>query len=294
MKIYLPNNSPDDGRIGGGWTWARTFKKYAEREGAVIVDNAAIANAMLVAGPTVVEPAEVKAAHDRGLPIVFRVDNVPRKSRNRRNTPHERMRFIAGLATVVVYQSEWAARYCQPLCGPGTVIYNGADTDIFYPAKTKPSVERWLWAYHSRGNELKGFWEAHLRFQLRARENPRAEFVFVADFGRETEALRDANFDFWNGERYEHIQAPIAEPEEMANLMRGCTHLVYPSISDAGPNIAIEAVNCGLELVGAPDWALSSVAEIDSFAKRNFDFSAERMAAEYLAVCGLAGDNSEV
>lgn len=292
MKIYLPNNTKT--QIGGGWTWARTFKKYAERAGCFVVDQLDGADVMLVPGPTVVDVTDVRKAKGSGIPVVFRVDNVPRKSRNKRSTPHQRMKEIADLADVVVYQSKWAEKYCQPLCGEGTIIYNGADEDIFFRIdKDIVTSERWLWAYHSRGNEMKGFWEAHLRFQLRARENPEAEFAFVADFGSEYQNLAEANFDFWNGEKFEHY-FPIREPEQMADLMRQCTHFVYPSISDAGPNVAIEAIQCGLKLIGAPDKELSAVAEIATLAAQGYDFSASRMVDEYIALCRLAGDNSEV
>lgn len=277
MKIWVPENTKQ--QVGGGWSFLRNFKKYAKRAGIAFTDVLAEADAMLVSGVTLVEPSALYEAKRAGVPIVFRVDNVPRKSRNSRSTPHQRMKEYADLADVVVYQSEWAKKYCSPLSGDGTIIYNGTDTDFFF-SKEKPKVERWLWAYHSRGNEMKGFWEAHLRFQLHARENPNAEFWFVGNFGSETLTLREANFDFWNGEKFEHIN-PVAEPEEMADIMRQCTHLVYPAVADACPNLVVEAMLCGLEVVGYPSKELSATEELVQLQKEGYDFSAQRMVEEY-------------
>lgn len=285
MNIYIPNQCKP--QISGGFSFLRTFKKYAERAGHIVVESLDHADGMLISGVTMVDPSEVGEASRRGIPIVFRVDNVPRKSRNKRSTPHERMTVFAGLADVVVYQSEWSKNYCRPLCGDGTVIYNGVDTDIFSPVNSEKTTERWLFAYHGK-NEMKSFWIAHLLFELRARENPDAEFWFVADFGSEYEALSNANFDFWNGEKYRHF-FPLSSPEQMASIMRECTHYVHPAISDAAPQTVLEARACGLEIVGAASLALAGTAEL---LDPSLDFSADRMVSEYMALFDLVDKTS--
>lgn len=288
MKIWLPNNSRS--QIGGGWSFLRTFRKYAERAGVRIVDDWHGADGGLVSGVTLVEPEEVRRAVKSGIPIVFRVDNVPRKSRNRRNTPHERMKEIADLATIVVYQSKWAERYCNPLCGDGTVIYNGVDTDIFNTVGRPDNVpESWLFAYHGK-NEMKGFWTAHLLFQFRARENPSAKFYFINDFGKDFSELQDANIDFWNDEDWFHFPK-VDNPVLLADLMRRCTHLVHPAIADAAPQTVLEARACGLEIVGAAPSELAGTVEL---LDPNLDISAERMVSEYLAAFKLIHSNQFV
>lgn len=281
VKIWMPNNSRP--QIGGGWTWMSTFTKYATRFGAVFVQSWQECDVVVVPGITLVDPAQIMEARMAGRPVVFRVGNVPRKSRNRRNTPSLRMKEMAGMADVVVHQSEWSRRYTMPLVGDGPVIYNGADTEVFYPAKEKPEWERWLFAYHNK-NDTKCFWTAYFMFQNRARENPEAEFWFAYDFGRDAEALEEAGYDFWNGERFAHIDRPQS-PEEMAEVMRQCTHYVHPAVADACPNQVIEARACGLEVVGAAPLELAGTRELLDPA---LDVSAERMAQEYMGVIRLA------
>ena len=108
-------------------------KGLADR--VVFVDNLIDCDILFIASPMAVDKEEVFLAKRSGKKIVLRVDNIPRKSRNKRSTPHERMKDYATLADIVIYQSEWARDYCYPLCGMGTVIYNGVDGSIFYPPK---------------------------------------------------------------------------------------------------------------------------------------------------------------
>jgi glycosyltransferase involved in cell wall biosynthesis len=288
LKIFLPNYSRP--QLGGGFTFLDTFQKYALRMGAEFVSTWQESDVVLVAGVTLVDPNEIAQAKLAGKPIIFRVGNVPRKSRNRRNTPSARMKEIADISDVVIHQSEWSRKYCMPLVGDGTVIYNGVDTEIFKPANEKPNHERWLFAYHNK-NETKNFWLAYFMFQNRFRENPEAEFWFVYDFGRDQEELEKANYDFWNGEKFLHIKNKPQTPEEMAGIMQQCTHYVHPAVADACPNQVIEARACGLVIEGAMPNELSGTQEL---LNDNLDISAERMTQEYLGVIKLVLSGSEI
>lgn len=281
MKIYLANNARQ--QVGGGWSWIRTFIKYAQPF-ARFVDNWKEADVVIVPGITLVDIGEIIEAKKAGKPVIFRVGNVPRKSRNRRNTPHERMKELAQYADVVVHQSEWSKRYCEPLVGDGPVIYNGVDKKVFFPSELdKPKHERWLFAYHGK-NDTKNFWTAYFMFQNRFRENPEAEFWFVNDFGRELEELAAGNYDFWNGEKFLHITDRPDTPEAMADLFRHCTHYIHPAVADACPNTVLEARACGLEVLGAAPLELAGTQEL---LDPKLDISAERMVEEYIALCRL-------
>lgn len=287
MRIYCPNTKEGQHVVGGGWTFLRNFRK-AMAPHAQFVESWREAECVFVTGVTMADLSEVREAHEAGVPIVFRVDNVPRKSRNRRSTPHERMRELAEMATVVVYQSEWAKRYCFPLCGDGTVVYNGVDTDLFrMNPDALPPHPRYLFAYHGK-NEQKGFWTAHLLFQMEARRDREAEFFFVNDFGRDGPELAESNYDFWNGEK--HLHLPRYEtPEEMVTLMQSCTHLIYPAVCDASPNVVLEARACGLTVVGAAPRELAGTQELLDLPFE--DIGLERMGHEYAGIIGLAIQN---
>lgn len=274
MKIYLPQF--EDDRIGGGWTFTRNLRKGMS--GMVeFTDRWQDCDVMFIPGVTLVERDDVEQAHAASKPIVFRMDNIPRKSRNKRSRIYDNIRRYAELAKAVVYQSAWAADYCAPMSGPGTVIKNGVDTSVFFPADNKPSFQRYLFAFHGK-NEVKGYWIAHYLFQRYFRQTPDSEFWFIYNFKSELAEQMQANYDFWNGEKFKHLE-PVTSQEEMADLMRQCTHLIYPAYCDAAPNQVLEARACGLQVVGTLDPAWSGVAEMIDL---KLDITLGRMCTEYI------------
>lgn len=277
MKVFAPITKE---AIGGGWSFYRNFKKGMQALGVEFVDRWEDCDIFFITGITIVEMGEVHKAQQAGKRIILRVDNVPRKSRNRRSSPHERLKEIAGIADTVIYQSEWARMYCKPLCGEGTVIYNGVDESIFYPPKDSVPgrSNNYLFIYHGN-NDHKGFATAHYLFQLRARENPQAKFFFINDFGRNLAELMESKFDFWNGENYEYLPK-LESPQEVAELMRECGTLLYPSICDASPNTVLEARACGMDVTGYPDKMLSGTAEL----MERENISIENMCEDYFGV----------
>lgn len=278
MNICVPKINKQ--QIGGGFTFLNNFKKAVSSE-VLIVDTIDQCDILFIAGVTLVDKSFVYEANRQGKPVVFRIDNVPRKSRNSRSTPHERMKEYASMSDVIVYQSEWAKRYCSPIIDDGIIIRNGVDTNIFYKPEQEPKKDIYFYAYHG-SNELKSFWRAHYYFQMIHRENPDAEFWFTYDFGKQYTELQNADFDFWNGEKYTYFDK-IQTPEEMANIMRQCKYLIYPSFSDASPNIALEARACGLEVLYAEKE--SGTPEIIKMPYE--DLSLERMGQEYISLFKL-------
>ena len=267
--------------IGGGFTFWRNFKKGMGKL-VHFVDNWQDSDIVFITGITQVDKEEIHQAEKAGKKIVLRVDNVPRKSRNKRSTPHERLKEFGELADVVIYQSKWAKDYCQPLCGDGVVIYNGVDTDVFKPEPSISNPNRYIYAYHGK-NEHKNFHEAHLRFQYIFRNNKDAEFWFIYDFRNDLEELSKANFDFWQGEKYLHLPQQTT-PEAMAEILQQCGGgLIYPSISDASPNIVLEAKACGCPILYPAQKELAGTQELLELE----DITLERMCEEYFGVFSL-------
>lgn len=293
MKIYIPKINNDS--IGGGWTFLRNFIKGMTGK-ADLVFTITEADIVFIPGVTLVDRDYIELARSLRKPIVFRADNVPKKSRNKRSRVLDNMKRYAEISEFVVFQSEWSANYCMPLfvdsqgSQPSSlVIYNGVDQDLFFPAEIKPENPIYLFAYHGK-NEVKGFGLAHYLFEMYHRENPKSEFWFINNFKNELIEQQDANFDFWNGEKYRHL--PIIESQlGMAQLLRKCTHLIYPAYADAAPNMVLEARASGLEVVGTLDSKWSGVSEM---LNPNLDISLDRMCSEYLGLFNLILSNGEI
>lgn len=284
LKIYAPNVKD---QVGGGFRFLENFKKALSSR-SQFTNDWRECDIFFISGVTMIDKNELILAKSEGKKIVLRIDNVPRKSRNRRSTPHERIREFAGYADVVVYQSEWAKQYCYPLSGDGTVILNGVDTNIFKPDPTENEEDRknrYFFAYHGK-SELKMFWLAHYIFQLEHRKNPNAVFWFINDFGNDLNELVASNFDFWNGEMYLHIPKQ-EKAEDMAELMQQCKYLIYPSVCDAAPNVVSEALAVGMEILYPASKEFSGTMEIIGDYKKNGVRSLNDMAEEYMEIFNL-------
>ncbi len=279
MKVYSPNTKQDG--IGGGFSFWRNFRKGMGNK-VHFVNTWQECDIFFITSVTTTVKEELYEAYKAGKKIVLRVDNVPRKSRNRRSTPSERLSEFSQMAEVVIYQSEWAKNYCYPLSGDGAVIYNGVDQSIFKPNEILRKKNRYLFAYHGK-NEHKNFWEAWLRFQAHFRADKDSEFWFIYDFGKDTDELVNAKFDFWQGENYKHLPK-VDSPEDMARILNHCGYLMYPAIADACPNIVLEARACGLEILYPAPAELSGTQEL---LNPDLDISLDRMCEEYLGVFKL-------
>lgn len=244
MKIHLINNSKQS--IGGGWTFLRTFEKYLRKSGIEISESGKDADVILISGATMADREFVELNKSLGKKIVFRIDNVPRNSRNR-NTGTSRLFDFAQMADLVIYQSQWAKNYILPFVKKdGPVILNGADTDIFRPdgtAKPKDGEPQYLYAQFNR-DETKQFHQAWYQYLIIQRNKPKAHLWLAGQFSPE---LQQYNFDFFMGEKFQYCGI-IDDPEDMAEIYRGADALLLPYFNDACSQTLIEFINCQDEL----------------------------------------------
>ncbi len=277
MKVFLPNISQQS--IGGGWTFMRNFQEGMRKfyPQVQFVDDYKNCDILLVCGVTLVEPATVEDAKARGKKIVFRVDNIPKKSRNKRSRVYDNMFKYSKWADRVVFQSKWARQYAGYFTGNAEwqIIYNGVDKDIFF-AGPEPEREpndglRYLFVQYNR-DENKRFPEAAYLFHNVWREHTDAKLTLVGQFSPE---LHDANFDFFADENVEYLGIATT-PEMMASIYRDHDVLLFPAFADAAPNTVLEARASGLMIMGA-----NSVGGTIEMLDDELDISLERMCREY-------------
>lgn len=250
MKIYLPNTSSQS--LGGGFTFYRNFKKGLKGK-IDIVDNFREADVVMITGVTMTDRKEMEIVESAGIPIVLRVDNMPKDSRNR-GTAFSRMRDFSRIADHIIFQSEWAKDYvgwwlenkvgAEAMRNKNTsVIYNGVDKEFFhFEDKPEERPDVYLFVQYNR-DENKRFPEAALDFYKVSRENPRSELWCI---GRFSDDAIEYNFDFFSDENVKR-HAPVEDPELMGNLMRMGKYFYFPAYADASPNTLSEALCCGLK-----------------------------------------------
>ncbi len=269
MRIYLPNISGQN--IGGGFTFRHNLIQSL-KDKCVFEDRWQDADIYFITSVTMVDKQEVKDAKKEGKKIVLRIDNMPRKSRNSRMSPAERMREFAQLANGVVFQSKWAQERFKDYLGiKGQIIYNGVNTAIFRQVKKEEKDYKIFLVVHYNRDENKRMPEAFDMFTDEWKLNKKNILWIVGRFSPE---LVNASFDFFQGEQYKYFGVKDT-PEEMALIMQKADVLLYPSYSDALPNTVIEAKACGLDIWHKGHAGIPEACTID-------DPSLERMGAEYL------------
>lgn len=240
MKAFIANNSTQ--LIGGGWSWVDNITKALPD---IITGNEDEAGIVIIPSASMIKPEEAQRLKNLGKKIVLRIDNA---LRNTRNSGHgmSRMKTMAELADRVVYQSEWARQYLLPfLKVDGVIIHNSVDESIFNSKDLNHDPDEYIYSRYNR-DETKNWEVARYTFAKVHIDNPQAKLTLI---GRFSEDLLRYDFDFYNGENWDYLGV-ITDPQFMAHLYRRAANLIYTFYMDACSNTLIEALLCGMHIVG--------------------------------------------
>jgi len=274
MKVFLPNESKM--QVGGGWSFLNSLKKGM---GDLITDDYEQSDTLFVSGASMVKPEVIEDAKRSGRRIILRCDNILRHSRNG-GKGMERMRRMAAVSDLVVYQCEWAKSILDDFLGHpnSTIIYNGVDLNVFKPDGPKIKFGEspvYLYASASKG-ENKGWNTAWYDYQQVQKDYPSALLLIVGNVSTD---VKDNKFDFFQGEHFKYL-GMINNPGDMAIAYRSADRFYAVAQFDCYSNAVLEALACGLELV-----SISHTGGMPELLKnwskgREFN-SLERMTAQY-------------
>lgn len=270
MKIYMAAYEPE--RVGGGWSFQRNFAKALGRD-ITFYENADV---FFITSASMVQRDEVIRAKMFGMKIVLRVDNIIRNSRNR-NTGMSRMKDIADMADLVVYQSQFARKLLNPYLNAKnwSVILNSVDQDIFNTENHDISKDlRYLYAKYS-SDETKNWEMARSYFQWAL--GPKHLNIV----GRFDSKLEEYGFDFYQGEQFTY-HGLVEDPRRMAEIYKQSDVLLYSYFNDACSNTLIEAISSGLVVADCYGMLKTGGApEIMDHCDGPEYFGLPRMAREY-------------
>lgn len=275
VKIFVPNISNTS--IGGGFTFKTNFVKALNGK-VQFVDRWQDCDVVFVFSITTIDKGELHEAIRAGKKLVLRVDNIPRKSRNKRQSPAERLAEFGKLG-MVIYQSEWAKEYAGYFAGDGVVIYNGVDTDIFNEKNRNSDGKTFLYADYNP-NPNKRFDEALYWFDMSWREDNSVHLIIAGNVPRIYLENPEFNWDVPTNGKIEYVGIKQTL-EEMAELYKKCDYLLYPSFAEACPNVISEAMACGLEVVGTS--LIGGTVEVMEKHKDK-PYTIQEMGEEYLRV----------
>lgn len=242
IKLYVPNTSA--GNIGGGWSFLRNFKKALQNK-VEFVDRWQDCDIIFAFSITTMDKTEVSEAINAGKKFCLRCDNIPRKSRNRRQSPAERLKEFGELADAVVYQSMWAKEFAGYFAGDGTIIYNGVDLSCFNLLNISKDNKTYLYINYN-DNPNKRFDEAIYRFEMDWRQDNERHLIIAGTAPRIYLENPEYNWDLNITTEVEYAGI-IDTPEAVAELMKTCDFLLYPSFAEAAPNTIAEAMACGMK-----------------------------------------------
>lgn len=278
MRIYLTAGNRVANTIGGGFTFNQNLK-LALKDEVQWVDTIEQAEIFLISGLTLATKEEIRYAQENNIPIIFRIDNIPKPSRNRGLDVAGKLRHLGEIAEVNVYQSKWSRKLIREYSGDGEVIYNGVDTNLFRKDGEKLAKDSdkqiYLYVAHS-SNVNKRFEEAQFIFSQTWSENKNCELWLVGRFED-----NPYNFDFINGEKVRNFGV-VEDRVQLAKIYRSADVLIYPAFADSCPNTVLEARASGLEIIG-----VNSEGGSIELLNPELDISLERMGREYLSLFKL-------
>jgi len=282
MQINLFDVPDNDKKIGGGWTFLRNFQKGISDVKHALNNNGY--DVSMACAPTMVSRDRWDAAKIK--PRVLRADGVPEDCRNR-GTGWPRMRDYGKEADLVIYQSQFSKQTTGRLMKrDGLVISNGVDTSIFTNKGQKeksfgsPSVV----FVHFRSDPNKRFQEVIERFRQYKIEHPKAAITFIGDYPKQQIKWHPKKLDFGmldlvEGKDWRYLGV-VRNRSKLAQILRSCDYIAYPSFADPCPNTLVEAMACGAKPLWPNEYG--STIEIMDLFKNGYDFSLKNMVIKYI------------
>ena len=292
IKVYIANSSKT--AIGGGWTFIRNLKKGL-RNKVEFVDNFKECDIFFIFGVTAVDKNEFHEAHRLNKKIILRCDNIPRKSRNKRQSPTDRLTEFGNKASIVIYQSNWCKEYAGYFIDNKNeyIINNGVDTEIFNKNNRNSNGNTYLYINYN-DNPNKRFDEALYWFDMEWRKNKEIKLYIAGQVPKIYIEHPEYNWDLTGDGKVEY-KGIMNSPEEVSNLMKQCDILLYPSFAEAYPNTLLEAMACGIKPLYINN--IGGSIEVYHNASKKFEEkdgmyniieykvkSIEQMSSEYLEV----------
>ncbi len=240
-------------QIGGGVKLAHLRERFGEAPGGFNVLY--LVSSVLHLVPHAEEL--VSWAKARGVPVVWNQNGVAYPAWCGVGYPwfNEPMRRLIARADHIVYQSEFcracADRYLGPMPAPAEVLWNPVDVARFSPAQRLPLPNVW---------ELLAMGTNHSFYRVRASLDALAALVSRGLSVRLTIA---GEFRWPDGDR--EVKAHIARTglrdvvrllprftqDEAPGLYRQAHVLLHPKYKDPCPTVPIEAMACGVPVVGS-------------------------------------------
>lgn len=233
MRVYIR----DKRRGGGSWLLMQELTRSLREEGVQVVHNRKGQYDIILANSNDIGWQFLTKMKNRGMPIVARLDSFIDNGNCYKG--------IARVADFLIFQSDFSRYLFETVSSdntPRTIVYNGADPEIFTAEgekainDTKPLLlaVAHKWFDYKR---LESILAAHRELQ---------KDVDLCVVGEDVEEyIRLYPNVLWTG--------PIKDKYKMAKLYRSADILLFLSRIDACSSVVIESILCGTPVICTSD-----------------------------------------
>lgn len=254
-KIIFINFRPEDVAYGGGNIFTYNLVNYLKNNNICVEYNLnAGIDLFLIIDPFpgqykkygLVDIINFKKKYKLNSKIIIRVNDcdITRKNINKKNSREQCIYRNYKNIDYMIYNSDFIKEYYLKNY-PGlkeiksSVIYNGGNTDIFFPLEKKLLNNKSkivIVTHHWSDNINKGYGIYYKLWKYAQRKHSGIEFKFIG---------RKFNDKFNN-------EVPVIGPykgKELADELRKCDIYITASINDSCPNHVTEGLLCGLPIL---------------------------------------------
>jgi glycosyltransferase involved in cell wall biosynthesis len=254
LTLYIP--FPHYASIGGPSTFMGNLQRCLDSVRYPYSTSAEDAQAIFF--PISHDIEAIKKIKGRGGTVIQRLDGIyyPSKHNERYVELNREIEDIyLNYADFVIFQSEYSRKQCFAMLGEKRsddyeIILNGVDKSIFYPSRER-----------KKGDRLRLVTTGNFRNVdmiepvVKALDSLKGRFPFeliVAGpvVNGELEIFLERDYV---------TKAGAKELTEVAHLLRGCDIFLYSHLNPPCPNSVIEAISCGLPVVGFDSGAMSEL-----------------------------------
>ncbi|MFH1047619.1 MAG: glycosyltransferase family 4 protein [Patescibacteria group bacterium] len=254
-KIFIP--FANAGQIGGPTTFMANLRTYLDRHDFLYATHPWRANGIFF--PIAYRLSAIKWIKLIGGKVIQRLDGIYYPSQHGdeylvMNKPI--LDIYQQHVDVVIFQSDYSRRQCFAMMGEKkeseySIIYNGADKNIFYPADGVENIKGKI-RFAMAGSFRK---KAMIEPVVLALDELKKEFDF------ELVVMGPIiNPEIENFFQRDYVRlAGSKGSKEVAEILRSSHIFIHSQLNDNCPNAVIEALSCGLPVVGFDGGAMSEL-----------------------------------
>ena len=252
--LYFPTKKSDS--IGGPTTFMWNLKEYLDQNNFTYLSSPE--KAKLLFFPIVYSRKSIKEIKAKGGKVIQRLDGIyyPTQHGEEYTSLNSSIKDIyLNYADFVVFQSNYSRLQCFAMLGPKNknqykIIINGVDKRLFYPARKsfQPNLKTTI------SFVVCGVFRKHIMLDPivhaldRVREKRNIELRVVGPIEDNTlKRLMHRDYIVYHGRKTQ---------EEIAEVLRNSHIYISSQINDNCPNSVIEAISCGLPVVGLSSGAM--------------------------------------